>query len=79
MMRELHFPGVAARDVSVTGEIQSWRGYTPADLGALAPYRVGSRVSGDMRCKPAYFIGNTGAIDSEADHGSMSTADFPTM
>jgi mono/diheme cytochrome c family protein len=26
--------------------------------------------------KPAYFSGNTGVIDSKADHGSMSTADI---
>jgi glucose/arabinose dehydrogenase/cytochrome c553 len=29
-----------------------------------------------MRCKPAYFSGNTGVIDSEAGHGSMTTADI---
>jgi mono/diheme cytochrome c family protein len=32
-----------------------------------------------MQCKPAYFSGNTGVIDSEADHGFISRADiFPT-
>jgi mono/diheme cytochrome c family protein len=48
----------------------------PGGIGRARAYRAGSRISSDMRCKPAYFSGNTGVIDAEADHGSMSTADI---
>jgi mono/diheme cytochrome c family protein len=75
MLRELHFPGVAARGVFITGEIRSGQTCMPAELGALAPCGR-FRISSDVRCEPAYFSGNTGDIDSEADHGSMSTADI---